>query len=83
MIKYRTEKVETRILDKIICDVCKKEYDYTKDFLETQEFQCININGGYGSVFGDGVQKKADVCQHCIQKLLGEYLVEEDKNEVL
>lgn len=83
MIKYRKEKIETRIIDSVVCEVCKKEYKYDSDFLEAQEFQKLTVNGGYASVFGDGVRMKADICQHCFKELFGKYLVKEDENEVL
>ena len=77
MIKNRKEMVEDDVPVAFVCDVCKKEYDCEKDALEVQEFQCIQIDAGYASVFGDGVRLTADVCQHCMKKLLGEYLVED------
>lgn len=78
MIKYRTETMESKVLESITCDVCKKEFNYKKDEdeLEIQEFQYIRIRGGYGSVFGDGSQLKIDICQHCLKKLVGEYMLE-------
>ena len=82
MIKYVTEKVtkteKTPVA--VICDVCKKEYNYDmKDGgTEAQEFQHIRIEGGYGSVFGDGNRRKADICQHCFLKIMGKYLMDDN-----
>jgi antitoxin CcdA len=81
MRKYRIEQVEQKIVDKVVCDVCKKEFDDKVDWEEVQEFHCIDFVGGYGSIFGDGVTMKADICQHCLKKLVGEYLVRD--NEVV
>lgn len=78
MIKYITETVEQKIAESIICDVCKKEYGYKgDDVMEAQEFQHIRIQGGYDSVFGDGIMMKLDICQHCLKRLLGEYMVDD------
>ncbi len=78
MIKYRTETVEQKIAESVTCDVCKKEYDYKGNgVMESQEFQSIRFQGGYGSVFGDGAVMKIDICQHCLKKILGEYMVDD------
>ena len=83
MRTYKTEKVtnEEKYVESIICDICKKEYSMVKDkngnykdIMEVQEFHCINFQGGYGSIFGDGVNVQADICQHCLQEKLGQYL---------
>lgn len=67
---------EKKYIDKVICDVCKKEYSFTDDVMEAQEFQHIFVNGGFGSVFGDGSQLKADICQYCFKEIMGKYLME-------
>jgi len=83
MLKFRTEKkeIEDKILDKVVCDVCKKEYNYagTDDIEEVQEFQHIRFTGGYGSIFGDDVSFETDICQHCLKEKLGEYIRVVDK----
>jgi hypothetical protein len=83
MIKYKKEMIEEDVPEIIICDVCKKEYDFEEDWEEIQEFHHIHFEGGFGSVFGDGVRMKIDICQHCIKNLLGEYLTidEDDEDE--
>jgi hypothetical protein len=74
MIKYKKVKVTDVEPVIMICDICKKEYDLkSSDELEIQEFCHINFIGGYSSVFGDGVQVECDICQHCLQKLIGQY----------
>jgi hypothetical protein len=78
----RTFTDKVKITDTITCDVCGKKYFERKedgnanhdDAIEIQEFHCIDFVGGYGSVFGDGNRIKCDICQHCLKKLLGEYL---------
>lgn len=67
-------KITKKILaeqDKVIglkCDHCLKEYE---DVFELQEFIHINFIGGDASVFGDGYEYEADICQHCAKLLLG------------
>lgn len=53
------------------CDVCKTEYS---DIMEVQEFHHINFTGGYGSVFGDGNKVSCSICQHCLYKLIKEFI---------
>ena len=74
MIECKTEKIDTKVPVSVTCDVCKKTYDCKKDEMEVQEFHYIRFTGGYSSVFGDGVTMQADICQHCLNKKLGEYL---------
>lgn len=82
MIKYRTEMEEKKYIDRVMCDVCKKEYSFTgNEQMEAQEFQHIYVNGGYGSVFGDGSQLQVDICQHCFKEIMGKYLVERESKE--
>jgi hypothetical protein len=72
MIKYITKeaKVEEREVASIQCDRCKKDYDNTKDWDETQEFHHIYFTGGYGSVFGDGCKVECNICQHCLKRFI-------------
>ena len=74
MIQYKKETVEEEFPVGMTCDVCKREFDCKKDHLEVQEFHHINIEGGYGSIFGDGAKIECDICQHCLKKILGEYI---------
>ncbi len=71
----KIEEVKTEVLDKIICDVCKKEFQYNNypDDFEIQEFFSINTVGGYGSVFGDEERFRIDICQHCFKDILEKY----------
>lgn len=73
MLIKKTKMVEKTFIDKIQCDACKKEYSH-EDFLEWQEFLHIKFCGGYGSIFGDNLFVEGDICQHCLKKLLGDFL---------
>jgi len=81
MKEYKTSivEVEEQIFDSITCDVCKKKYTENEDDFEIQEFQCIHFRGGYGSIFGDGVEMECDICQHCLNTKLGDFLVSKDE----
>ena len=81
MIKFRIEKVDQKVPEKIVCDVCKKEYDCQKDFMEAQEFHHIRFTGGYGSVFGDMSTVRVDICQHCLLEMIKDYYVVENVYE--
>jgi len=78
MLEYSTKKVEKeeRILTKVICDICKKEYntDNDEDQMQIQEFHHVRFMGGYGSIFGDGVVMESNICQYCLGKTLGNYM---------
>lgn len=73
MIKFETiiETVETKKVESIQCDKCKKEYD-VEDVFEIQEFHHIKFGGGWGSVFGDESAIDCDICQHCLKEMIGE-----------
>jgi len=77
MRTYKKEMTEVSTPESITCDVCNKKYYYSnnEDVMEIQEFLYVNFRGGYGSVFGDDVPMKGDVCQYCLKDKLGEYLV--------
>ncbi len=70
MITYKTELVEHREVDRIICDCCLKELT---DIIERQESYQLGFVGGYGSVFGDGNYVRCDLCQHCLKLLVGQF----------
>jgi len=71
MITWKTIKVKKDIVVSVTCDVCKTEYK-EDDIVEQQEFHHINFTGGYGSVFGDGSNVRADICQKCLYKMIGD-----------
>ena len=57
-----------------ICDKCgRKATD--DDIIEFQEFYRILFQGGYGSIFGDEQVVSADLCQHCLKKIIGDFCV--------
>ena len=76
MIEYEIKKEEVKTPKTITCDCCKVTYYYDKheDMFEVQEFHHIDFIAGYGSVFGDGVNVRGDICQHCIDSKFGEFL---------
>lgn len=85
MRKYKKETQEVLVVETITCDCCKQEFDTKKDFLEIQEMHHISFVGGFGSVFGDNNEVKCDLCQKCLDKLVGKYLrinSESDSEEV-
>lgn len=53
------------------CDVCDTQYT---DVMDTQEFLHYSDVGGYNSIFGDGVSKEIDMCEHCVKKILGTWI---------
>jgi antitoxin CcdA len=65
-------------IDAYTCDVCGRRAT-TTDTFEYQEFTTIGVHGGYGSVFGDGVELECDICQRCLKEKLGEYFRPPDK----
>jgi hypothetical protein len=71
MIRYSEKPVVQKVVEIIVCDICKKEFDAAKDIIDVQEFTHIRFTGGYGSVFGDGTEVACDVCQHCLEEKLG------------
>lgn len=81
MITYKEKTEIVKETEKIICDVCKKEFLYNNEnIMEIQEFHHINFRGGFESVFGDDVEVRLDICQHCLKEKLGQYMrFEEEK----
>lgn len=75
MIKYEEVVEQVRIPKIKTCDKCKIEIDYS-NMIEWQEFVHIGILGGYGSVFGDGVQVDTDICQNCFKEWVDGFLFE-------
>ena len=56
------------------CSKCKKFFNAETNMFEFQEVVQINIDAGYGSVFGDGNRYTATFCQHCFNDIAGQYL---------
>ncbi len=59
-------------VDTVTCDRCGREDE--ADGMEGQEFLAYDMQGGYGSVFGDMSHIKIDLCQHCAKELLGQWI---------
>lgn len=68
------KKIITEVDESIECDVCHQTYGCEDESYEIQEFLHINFTGGYDSVFGDMNKVECDICQHCVNRLLGKYL---------
>jgi hypothetical protein len=77
MRQTRTKTIQEEI---VVCDRCSREMVPDGSDCEHQERITIRFRAGYGSVFGDGNLVEADLCQHCLQEVLGKYLriVEDD-----
>lgn len=70
MRKYKKVTRKVEVLAEVHCDRCLKQIT---DDMEMQELTSIHLEGGYSSVFGDGVRVEADLCQHCLKDLIGEF----------
>jgi hypothetical protein len=80
MLITKKEMVEEEVPESLTCDICKTSFSFEKDWEEIEECQHVHFEGGYGSVFGDGKRYKLDICQHCIKRLLGKFLIEDIDN---
>lgn len=74
-------KKQRRTVEAVVaiqCDKCGKkmttDMDDSPDWIEFQESLSLSFTGGYGSILGDGCQFELDMCQHCVQEVLGPYL---------
>lgn len=65
---YDTQVEPVKYLQAITCDRCKK---VMYDEFELQESLSLSFIGGYSSVFGDGANVEADLCQQCLKELIG------------
>jgi len=77
MKNYIEEAYTRKVLDQVVCDCCKNVYENDnrlKDVMEIEEFISIDKTNGYGSIFEDESKMKLDLCQHCVKKLLGDYI---------
>lgn len=82
MKKFKEVIEKNLVLETITCDCCKKEFELKKDDMEIQEMHHIGFTGGFDSVFGDGNFVECDLCQRCLDKLVGKYLRINDEKEV-
>jgi hypothetical protein len=58
----------------VTCDRCGREMHPNNQDCEHQERLAVHFRAGYGSVFSDGSLVEADLCQHCVKEILGEWL---------
>jgi len=72
MKNYKNIKITTRELISITCDVCGEIS--SGDVMDYQEYINIHFVGGYTSIFEDGGEYDADICQGCLKKLIGKNL---------
>lgn len=74
-VKTKIVKRKQEIVESVTCDGCGKEVKIDdadhNDIFEAQEFIRINHSCGYTSIFGDCNTLECDLCQDCVQKLLG------------
>ena len=56
------------VIESVTCDCCGTT---ATDKMELQEWILYSDRGGYNSEIGDGDDWSIDLCQECIQKLLG------------
>lgn len=57
-----------------ICNCCGKTISKAEDELAFDEVWSIRKVGGYASVLGDGNVVGLDLCENCVEKILGPYL---------
>jgi len=82
MIKYKKTRITTENKSTVVCDICKQEWSFKDDKLETQEFHHIRFTGGYESVFGDGLVVECDICQHCLYRMIGKHCKKSEVVEI-
>lgn len=58
----------------VSCGRCGRDLGESSAIFEHQERLAIRFRGGYASVFGDGNLVEADICQHCLNDVLGPWL---------
>lgn len=76
MITYEEVQTPSLKLISVKCDICGKTYNRSnpEDDMEMQEFHHICFTGGFGSIFGDGAEVKCDICQHCLEKMIKDFV---------
>ena len=77
-IKTKKVKKEYNEMVSVTCSKCRRVIT-PAEWIDWQEVYTISFTGGYGSVFGDGVTVRVDLCQQCLFDLVdGFYEVEEE-----
>ncbi len=75
MREFIVEKRDHFIQTAKTCDMCRTK---VTDIMELQEFVDIHVDGGYSSIFGDGVEFTLDICQHCVKKIIDHFNIAVD-----
>ena len=78
-IEFTEVQTISKTIKSVTCSRCKKVM-FPDNFVEWQEYQTIRFTGGYGSVFGDGIDVRVDLCQQCLYDLIGDF-VEYDESQ--
>lgn len=63
--------IQARI-SSLVCDRCGTEVDAEEP--GAGDFLSVDRVAGYGSVFGDGAKVELDLCDACIQEVLGQWI---------
>ena len=72
MKQYKNMRKTIKILDRVICDRCKKVLK--KDSLDNVEGGTLSISFGYDSDY-DLESYDADICDNCFKKVLRKFMV--------
>ena len=71
MLQYKPVTVDKLIC---VCDRCGKTMEQGIAEIEWQERFIVSFRAGYGSIFGDGNLVECDLCQDCVQSIMGKWL---------
>lgn len=64
--------IQAEEVAEIVCDRCLKCFG--RNDPNYHEIQSLEFVGGYGSIFGDGMEVAIDLCPACLQETLGSWL---------
>jgi hypothetical protein len=76
MVEYKVKTEKTMEMSSVVCDICGMSCKANS--MEAQEFEFIRRMGGFGSIFGNEHEVTLDICQHCLEKIIGPYLIREE-----
>jgi hypothetical protein len=71
MIKTKAVMYKTKVIDKIICNVCGEEI---KDTETGREFAMLDAAWGYSSR-KDGEEHHSDICEKCYDKIINQFKI--------
>ena len=82
MREYVNQTIAQQVCTAITCDRCGKRIA-SDNSVEWHEAFRIEFMAGYGSVFGDGNRVECDLCQTCLQTLIGKlaHVTSEDERQ--